>query len=62
MVTRSDPSVDELVLSARGICSNTVEDPIRNELEPHFRPLSEAYLAICKFQEREFFGLRDFYR
>ena len=62
MVTRSDPSVHELVYSAKGICSNSALDPVRNELEPYFLPLAEAYLEICKLQKREFFGLRDFYR
>ena len=62
MVTRADPSEDELVFSARGICSNEVKDPVRNELEPYFCQLARAYLGICKLQKREFFGLRDFYR
>ncbi len=62
MVTRTDPSVDELIFSARGICSDSADDSVRNELEPYFAHLAEAYLEICKLQEREFFGLRDFYR
>ena len=90
MVTRGVPDIDELVLSARGICSvkaSTLDseslqgpdaqsssatkqiDILREEdtslaqkLEEYFTPLAEAYGAVCRNQEREFFGLRDFYR
>ena len=62
MVTRDDPGVKELILSARGICSNEKNDPIREILQPYFKCLAEAYISICSKQEREFFGLRDFYR
>ena len=62
MVTRADPSEDELVFSAMGICSNDEHDPIRRRLEPYFTPFARAYKSICEKQEREFFGLRDFYR
>ena len=62
MVKRGDPDVEELVSSARSICSNKKSDPVREILEPFFTPLADAYKIICKMQEREFFGLRDFYR
>ena len=62
MVTRADPSEKELVFSAKGICSNEDNDPIKIKLERYFSKLAKAYMAICKKQEREFFGLRDFYR
>jgi len=62
MVTRGDPDTKELQLSARGICSNQEDDPVKRRLEVYFEPLAEAYIEICKKQEREFFGLRDFYR
>ena len=62
MVTRGDPDVHELELSARGICSYVEKDLIKERLEGYFRPLAEAYVEICKKQKREFFGLRDFYR
>jgi hypothetical protein len=62
MVTRGDPSEEELVFSAMGICSNKENDPIRSYLESYFRPFARAYKAILRKQEREFFGLRDFYR
>ena len=70
-MTRGDPGLDELKLSARGICSNEVMDPVREMLEDYFDPLSKAYKDICQKQkrpfvgqkkERQFFGLRDFYR
>ena len=62
MVTRGDPSEDELQFSAEGICSNKEEDPVKQRLKQYFKPLSEAYMTICRRQDREFFGLRDFYR
>lgn len=62
MVTRGDPSELELELSARGICSNKKDDPVRERLEEYFKPLAKSYLNICNKQHRQFFGLRDFYR
>ena len=62
MLTRGEPSSDELTMSARGICSNQDNDRVRERLEGLFAPLSEAYYEICKQQKRDFFGLRDFYR
>ena len=62
MVTRADPNEDELVFSARGICSNQNDDEIRANLEEFFKPFATAYLSIREKQDREFFGLRDFYR
>ena len=62
MVTRADPSEEELEFSAKGICSNVSSDPIRKHLEPYFKPFARAFKKICSKQEREFFGLRDFYR
>lgn len=62
MVTRGDPSELELELSARGICSNKEDDPVRERLEEYFKPLAKSYLNICNKQHRQFFGLRDFYR
>ena len=62
MVTRGDPDVDELVLSAQGICRSEKNNVIKERLNHYFHDLAEAYHNICKKQSREFFGLRDFYR
>ena len=64
MVTRADPSEEELVFSAKGICAPKEgdEDPVRRKLDEFFTPFAKAYMTICEKQEREFFGLRDFYR
>ena len=62
MVTRGVPGLEELILSAHGICSTKERDPVRERLQCYFSPLSHAYMTICEKQERQFFGLRDFYR
>ena len=62
MVTRGVPDIRELEFSAQGICGQDDNDQIKTELDPYFKPLAQAYKAICKAQKREFFGLRDFYR
>ena len=62
MVTRGIPDTKELQLSARGICSNRKDDPVKRRLEGYFEPLAKAYKKICRKQKREFLGLRDFYR
>ena len=64
MVTRGTPDIKELKFSAKGICGKEENDRTREKLEPYFKDLAEAYEAICKRQveEKEFFGLRDFYR
>ncbi len=65
MVTRGDPGEKDLILSAKGICSNKDRDPVKDQLRRYFEPLSEAYIEICHIcekQKRQFFGLRDFYR
>ena len=64
MVTRGTPDIKELKFSAKGICGKEDDDRTREKLEPYFKDLAEAYEAICERQveEKEFFGLRDFYR
>ena len=67
MLTRGEPSIQELVDSACGICSGLNTDVQRN-LYCLFKPLAKAYQAISKEQiesnaaKKEFYGLRDFYR
>ncbi|XP_065899490.1 E3 ubiquitin-protein ligase rnf213-alpha-like isoform X3 [Dysidea avara] len=64
MVTRDDPGVEELVLSAKGICCSSDGDQVCERLERFFEPFAKAYTEICEEQaetQKEFFGLRDFY-
>uniref|UniRef100_S4RZQ0 Uncharacterized protein n=1 Tax=Petromyzon marinus TaxID=7757 RepID=S4RZQ0_PETMA len=59
LVFRGVPDEKELIKSARGICSS---DPVISDIiEILFSGLARAYLSICKAQEKEFFGLRDYY-
>ncbi|KAE8588683.1 hypothetical protein XENTR_v10022690 [Xenopus tropicalis] len=58
-VSRGDPDQNELIESAKGICSS--DDLIINDIDHHFKKFSDAYLTLCEMQDKEFFGLRDFY-
>ena len=48
----------------RGICSSSSDDQVCERLKCLFEPLAKAYEQVCKDQakDKEFFGLRDFYR
>ncbi|CAH6776517.1 Rnf213 [Phodopus roborovskii] len=58
-VSRGSPNEKELIESAEGICSSDrlVQDRIRG----YFAPFAKAYETVCKIQDKEFFGLRDYY-
>ena len=65
MVTRGDPNIDELELSAKGICSNRDDDNVRDKLAVLYRPLAQAYKNLTSKTtntKKDFYGLRDFYR
>ena len=68
MLTRGEPTIQELVESARGICSESKDEMAFKKLDQLFKPLAEAYQVISRKQikvdgvQKEFFGLRDFYR
>uniref|UniRef100_H3BBI9 RING-type E3 ubiquitin transferase n=1 Tax=Latimeria chalumnae TaxID=7897 RepID=H3BBI9_LATCH len=58
-VARGDPTKNELIKSANGIC---LSDPvILEKVKIFFKDFADAYLTICKKQPKEFFGLRDYY-
>nr|XP_013804530.1 PREDICTED: E3 ubiquitin-protein ligase RNF213-like [Apteryx mantelli mantelli] len=58
LVFRTDPSEEELVKTAKGICG----DQFRLERIEHLFPiLANFYCNVLKTQKTEFFGLRDFY-
>ncbi|XP_047126737.1 E3 ubiquitin-protein ligase rnf213-alpha isoform X2 [Hydra vulgaris] len=69
MLYRGQPSVDELVLTARDICSG--DKVICGKIAMLFEPLTKGYFKVyeeqneCKVlincKKEEFFGLRDFY-
>ncbi|XP_041671343.1 E3 ubiquitin-protein ligase rnf213-beta isoform X2 [Cheilinus undulatus] len=59
-VSRWDPSEDELVETAKGICSSSSQ--ILLKIKHLFPPLAKAFLRICnKTSKNQFFGLRDYY-
>ncbi|XP_062457519.1 E3 ubiquitin-protein ligase rnf213-alpha-like [Rhea pennata] len=58
LVFRTDPSKEELVETAKGICG----DKFHLERVEHLFPiLANFYCKVLEMQETEFFGLRDFY-
>lgn len=58
-VSRGDPSKEELIGSAKGICCSA--RGALQKVEQYFSHFADAYENICKAQDREFFGLRDYY-
>ncbi|RVE59876.1 hypothetical protein OJAV_G00193340 [Oryzias javanicus] len=59
-VSRWDPSEDELVHTAQGICSSV--NQILLKIKHLFPSLAKAFLNICnKTSKNQFFGLRDYY-
>ncbi|XP_040922673.1 E3 ubiquitin-protein ligase rnf213-beta isoform X2 [Toxotes jaculatrix] len=59
-VSRWDPSEDELVETAKGICSSS--NQILLKITHLFPPLAKAFLSICnETSKNQFFGLRDYY-
>ncbi|XP_043570814.1 E3 ubiquitin-protein ligase rnf213-alpha-like isoform X1 [Chiloscyllium plagiosum] len=58
-VSRLDPCEDELIETAKGICSS---DPALLQKVRHLFPtFAKAYLEVCKNEDGQFFGLRDYY-
>jgi len=58
LVFRTEPSEEELVKTANGICA----DQPHLEMIKHLFPiLANFYCNVLKTQKTEFFGLRDFY-
>ncbi|KAM6938634.1 E3 ubiquitin-protein ligase rnf213-alpha-like [Lycodopsis pacificus] len=57
-VSRGDPKKQELIKSAKGICSS--EEKVLEKINHLFEPFAKAYMTVCK-EGRGFFGLRDFY-
>lgn len=58
LVFRTEPSREELVKTAKGICA---AQPHMQRIEHLFPILANFYCHVLKTQEKEFFGLRDFY-
>ncbi|KAM8784464.1 LOW QUALITY PROTEIN: E3 ubiquitin-protein ligase RNF213 [Rhynchonycteris naso] len=58
-VSRGSPNKKELVESARGICSS--EPLIQERIQGYFPSFAKTYERVCKKQDKEFFGLRDYY-
>ncbi|XP_041751484.2 E3 ubiquitin-protein ligase rnf213-alpha-like [Coregonus clupeaformis] len=57
-VSRGDPDQNELLESAKGICSS--DKMILEKVKHLFKAFSQAYMTTCK-KGKGFFGLRDYY-
>ena len=60
LVNREVPDNDELVMSAQGICSSA-DDTVKKSINRLVDGMASAYKLVYCNQNREFFGLRDFY-
>uniref|UniRef100_A0A8C4L8F9 E3 ubiquitin-protein ligase RNF213 n=1 Tax=Equus asinus asinus TaxID=83772 RepID=A0A8C4L8F9_EQUAS len=58
-VSRGSPNKKELIESAKGICSS--EPLVRERIQGYFESFAKAYETVCQNQDKEFFGLRDYY-
>ncbi|KAF4008099.1 hypothetical protein G4228_019714 [Cervus hanglu yarkandensis] len=58
-VSRGSPNKRELIESARGICAS--EPLVQERIRGYFTSFAKAYETVCKRQDKEFFGLRDYY-
>ncbi|KAM6364551.1 LOW QUALITY PROTEIN: E3 ubiquitin-protein ligase rnf213-alpha-like [Pluvialis apricaria] len=58
LVFRTEPSKEELVKTAKGICAG---QPHLERIEHLFPILANFYCNVLQTQQTEFFGLRDFY-
>ncbi|XP_047563764.1 E3 ubiquitin-protein ligase RNF213 isoform X1 [Lutra lutra] len=58
-VSRGSPNKKELIESAKGICSS--EPLVQQRVQGYFAPFARAYETVCEKQDKEFFGLRDYY-
>ncbi|XP_023555015.1 E3 ubiquitin-protein ligase RNF213 [Octodon degus] len=58
-VSRGSPNEKELIDSAKGICSS--DNLLLDKIQGYFGPFARAYEVVCKKQDKEFFGLRDYY-
>ncbi|XP_077922358.1 E3 ubiquitin-protein ligase RNF213 isoform X3 [Halichoerus grypus] len=58
-VSRGSPNKKELIESAQGICSS--EPLVQQRVQGYLAPFARAYETVCQKQDKEFFGLRDYY-
>ncbi len=56
---RGVPTKEDLIKSAQGICSN--DEVISGKMFDAIHVLTQGYQAVHAQQNREYFGLRDFY-
>jgi hypothetical protein len=59
LMSRGVPTKDDLIKSAVGICSGN--DDASRLMRSTTKLLAEGYIQVYERQEREYFGLRDFY-
>ncbi|KAF6091974.1 hypothetical protein HJG60_000149 [Phyllostomus discolor] len=58
-VSRGSPNRKELIESAKGICSS--DSLVQEKVKGYFKSFAKAYETVCELQDKEFFGLRDYY-
>lgn len=58
-VSRWDPSENELVETAKGICTSS--ESVYHKISDLLPKLAKGFLNICKSDSDQYFGLRDYY-
>jgi hypothetical protein len=61
LLSRGVPTKADLIKSAEGICSGSNNNDALSLMKPFIVNLATGYYKVYKEQEREYFGLRDFY-
>ena len=61
LLSRGVPTEKDLIKSAEGICSGSNNNDVLSLMKPFIKLLATGYYKVYKEQEREYFGLRDFY-
>lgn len=59
LVSRGVPDKEDLIQTARGICAGN--EDVNRLMKSTVKVLADGYYKVYEEQDREFFGLRDFY-
>jgi hypothetical protein len=61
LLSRGVPTKADLIKCAEGICSGSNNNDVLSLMKPFINVLATGYYKVYNEQDREYFGLRDFY-